>query len=164
MIEQYGLDPARLYILYKAAPQDDLVWEETGIVGMQRFIKRLYSLVDSHSTIGETFIQADNDSQIYHSTQQVIKSVRTIMDSTFKFNQAITALMKLVADIQRTKPDKTTKYCLNQTLHLLYPFIPSTSNTLLSRLHGFEVEPRFPVHTTTEHAQLKSTTIMVFSN
>jgi leucyl-tRNA synthetase len=46
MISKYGSDCTRMYTLYKASPSDDLYWDEKGIVGMQRWLTKVFKLVD----------------------------------------------------------------------------------------------------------------------
>lgn len=51
VIQQYGTDVTRLFILYKAPPQDELAWDATAIVGMQRFLNRVQDLVEAPFTV-----------------------------------------------------------------------------------------------------------------
>src|SRR5271156_4966589 len=49
MADKYGCDTGRMYTLFAAPPEKDLEWDEQGIEGSARFLKKVYRLVDQHS-------------------------------------------------------------------------------------------------------------------
>lgn len=127
IIGKYGLDVTRLYILYKAAPPDDLIWDEQAIVGMQRFINRLQKQVEYYCST--KCISGD-----------VIESsgyVKFITDCYEKqaFNLAIGHLIKLSRDIG-PHPCKCQENgdAIEAMIIMLIPFAPESSQDLLNML------------------------------
>jgi leucyl-tRNA synthetase len=91
MIEKYGIDTTRLFILYKAPVSEDLEWDEQSIIGMERWLKRLNALASTFTSIKETsfsagspptahtafkkeFMNAD-EKELYHIVNKTIKEV-----------------------------------------------------------------------------------------
>ncbi|KAJ2995818.1 hypothetical protein HDV02_000395 [Globomyces sp. JEL0801] len=71
MIEKYGSDITRLFILYKAAPQDELVWDEQSIKGMERFLNKLQIVIDKHTTS----LSPEHDPDIVEKTNHTLNQV-----------------------------------------------------------------------------------------
>jgi leucyl-tRNA synthetase len=124
-IQEYGRDVMRLYILYKAAPQDELVWEEKGVVGMTRFLDRL-------NQIQSKFIVSDNhhfggsakDQDDVKRVQKVLVTNKYMknMDS-FMFHRNVTLLMEFSKLLFKAEPsDLMGRWLL--FLRMLYPFAP----------------------------------------
>lgn len=87
-------------MLYKAPPSEVLEWDDTSIVGMQRWLVKVLKLAQSSSTGSNTTIPAldamtEVERDVYRTTHQTIKQVTEAMSSTFSFNTAISDLIKL---------------------------------------------------------------------
>lgn len=109
IIENYGADTARLFILFAAPPERDLEWSEQGVEGSFRFLNRVWRLVDqvknqmapAQSIHQDKLSQADKDLRfLLHST---IKKVYEDIEERFHFNTAISATMELVNGIYQYK-------------------------------------------------------------
>ncbi|KAJ3318854.1 hypothetical protein HDV06_006975 [Boothiomyces sp. JEL0866] len=110
VIQQYGTDVTRLFILYKAPPQDDLAWDSTAIVGMQRFLNRVQELV--------TKPKAENLEQDQKANLSISQVALT--------NLAITELLKLSSSLQNNFSTEAYK----RLLEMLSIFTPETAARL----------------------------------
>ena len=95
LIEQYGADTARLFILFAAPPEKDLEWSDAGVEGANRFLHRVWRLLDRLD--GANDGEADGEGckamrRIVHAT---IQRVTHAFEQGFAFNVAIAALMEL---------------------------------------------------------------------
>ncbi|KAJ3268465.1 hypothetical protein HDV01_002723 [Terramyces sp. JEL0728] len=120
MILQYGTDVTRLFILYKAPPQDELAWDSTAIVGMQRFVNRVREIVQQPPSSNPS-VDAIANSAIIKVTSHIEK---------FRFNLAITELMKLAAKLSTNGSTEATK----RLLEMLSIFAPETALQLYNQI------------------------------
>jgi leucyl-tRNA synthetase len=110
IIENYGADTARLFILFAAPPERDLEWSEQGVEGSFRFLNRVWRLIEelkndeiifSKKIDQNNLNQADKDLRyVLHST---IKKVYEDIEERFNFNTAISAIMELVNAVYHYK-------------------------------------------------------------
>ncbi|MBU1627108.1 leucine--tRNA ligase, partial [bacterium] len=145
MMDKYGVDTIRLFLLFAAPPEKDFIWDDKGIEGMFRFINRIYRLVDNNLDLIKKYANKEFDGKLespelkklsreIHST---IKKVTFEIDSRMHFNTAISAAMELIntlylVDLDKTKGEsdefKAKAYLFSQgiktILLLLNPFIP----------------------------------------
>ncbi len=98
MIDKYGADTVRLFILFAAPPQQDLEWNQTGLEGASRFINKVYRLVID-AKINTNKIDTDNlllaHKQLRLKTYQTLTKVIDDISRRKTFNTAIAALMEL---------------------------------------------------------------------
>jgi len=97
IIEKFGADTMRLFILFAAPPETELEWEERGIEGAFKFLNRVWR-------INENLIEKA-DPSLVRLTHKTIKKVTADIDE-FKFNTAIAAMMELVNAIYQYGADK----------------------------------------------------------
>ncbi len=107
MIERYGTDAVRAYILFMAPPDKDLIWSNEGLEGMWRFTNRVWRLVHVLAGEGDDASDASDDVQmdadaaakeaknLMREMHRVIGKVTSDMER-FGFNTAISAIMELV--------------------------------------------------------------------
>ena len=149
LIERYGADTARLFILFAAPPEKDLDWNEQGVEGAFRFLNRIHRLVAQRAkTIRDAAPGAWDDSDEVRSIRQVthrtlIKVTGDVEDRSH-FNTAISAVMEmvnflyLVEDAAWGRP--ATASALREAvvilLHVLSPFAPHIGEELWERIGG----------------------------
>ena len=107
MIEAYGTDTTRLFLLFAAPPEKDLEWSDQGVAGSNRFLHRLWNLVQAllpeiatvraYQGKGEDLEPAIWDFR--HKLHKAIKKVTDDIEDSFHFNTAIAAIMELVNDL-----------------------------------------------------------------
>ena len=131
IVEKYGADTARLFILFASPPERELEWSDAGVEGCYRFLKRVWNLVvepaskprgsnEQGNRPGEPGLVSER------KLHQTIKSV-TIDLERFSFNTAIAKLMELTNNLYEFGADKKS---LQSLLLLLSPFAPHISEHL----------------------------------
>jgi leucyl-tRNA synthetase len=103
MIEKYGADTARLFILFAAPPTQDLEWSDSGIEGAHRFISKFYRLVISFIEKKDAAISYkleasslnEEQKDMRQKTHQALKKVGDDFGRRHSFNTAIATMMEL---------------------------------------------------------------------
>lgn len=97
IIDKYGADTARLFILFAAPPERDLEWNDSAVEGCYRFLNRIWKLVLG---VYEAGYQAREltpaDCDLRRAAHQTLKKVTADIADRFNFNTAISAMMELV--------------------------------------------------------------------
>jgi leucyl-tRNA synthetase len=115
MADKYGCDTGRMYTLFAAPPEKDLEWDEQGIEGSARFLKKVYRLVDQHaarlkSVEVELVSKTDltnataKEKTLVRKTHQTLKSVTNDFEHRWHFNKSIALLMELVNELHAAEP------------------------------------------------------------
>ena len=147
VIEKYGADTVRLYILFAAPPERDFEWIESGIEGAYRFLNRLWDFVIKNLE-GIKNIPSDGIEQkklskqgkeIRRKTHETIKKFAQEMEKNYQFNTAIASVMELLNMLETFKPQNTEdkkalKEAIEVILKLLYPITPHICEELWHRL------------------------------
>ncbi len=142
IIERYGTDTARMFMLSAALPEKELEWSDAGVESIYRFLSRVYEIVtenDSKANFNEIDDKNLNsrDKFILAKTQKIISSVTEHIEK-FELNLAISNLFEYVSEISRylaggAKPE-IIGYCFKKLALLLSPFAPHLAEELWSRL------------------------------
>lgn len=141
IIENYGADTARLFILFAAPPERDLEWSEKGVEGCFRFLNRVWRLVyELKDDIVLDAVVPQNSFEregkdlrfLLHHT---IKKVYEDIEERFNFNTAISTIMELVNGVYHYKDLKGAKRellgeAIEAIIILLSPFAPHISEEL----------------------------------
>jgi len=104
MIEAYGTDTTRLFLLFAAPPEKDLEWSDQGVAGSARFLNRLWNLVQEllpelrgvQPYCGPGTELPAGLAEFRHKVHATIKKVTADIEDSFHFNTAIAAVMELV--------------------------------------------------------------------
>ncbi len=140
MIEQYGADTVRLFIMFAAPPEQSLEWNDSGVEGASRFIKRLWRQVAEHVEGGlpaalDTGSLDDNAKALRRKTHETIQKVSDDYGRRHTFNTAIAAVMELINDVSRFEGDAAVKQeALEAAVLLLAPIIPHAAHALWQAL------------------------------
>ncbi|MDI6786348.1 MAG: leucine--tRNA ligase [bacterium] len=138
ILDKYGADTVRLFILFAAPPEKDLEWNSQGVEGSYRFIKRVYCLVAKYvSKIKEMELEEDLliKNSLVSFVHETIKKVTFDINNEFHFNTAIAYIMELVNKIYQFQPKSNEDYliikeAIKNTLLMLAPFIPHIAEEL----------------------------------
>jgi len=146
IIEKYGADTARLFILFAAPPDRELDWSDEGVEGSFRFLNRIwrlaYDFIENYENIpGSYEIRNDADKKLAYTLNYTIKKVTEDIRDRFNFNTAISAVMELVNELYKYKEgdvnDALYSTCIRTILVLLAPFVPHITEELWQEL-GYE--------------------------
>jgi leucyl-tRNA synthetase len=142
IIERYGADTARCYILFIGPPDQDADWSDEGMEGVHRFLTRLWRLAV------ETSEQADagqggeaEDLELLRKANWAIEKVSHDL-RRFAFNTAIAAVMELLNECSRLRERvsvEAKRFALATAASLLFPFAPHVSADIYDRLTGERV-------------------------
>ncbi|CAG8632493.1 13151_t:CDS:10, partial [Funneliformis mosseae] len=110
-IERYGADATRLHMLFKAPISEILEWEDSSIIGMQRWILRVWKLVENLANFQQSSdlkldmsIMNNDEKETYRMINFTIKEMTTIFSETFSFNTAVSSLIKLTNHLTSVSP------------------------------------------------------------
>jgi leucyl-tRNA synthetase len=160
IVERYGADTARCYILFIAPPDQDADWSDDGVEGVYRFLSRLWRLASetaeqagSDETDGATGAATDvsgsdqpgtassgddADLELLRKAHWAIDKVSTDL-RRFAFNTAIAAVMELLNDCSRLREAATLptrRFALSTAASLLFPFAPHVCAELYALLES----------------------------
>jgi leucyl-tRNA synthetase len=153
MVEIYGADAARIFILFAAPIENELVWNEAGIEGGVRFLQRLWRLMyrwkDMLSGVKLEEASADATGPARKLRQKTHQTIKRVSDSfeTLQFNTPVAALMELsnaIGDFpaEPNAANNDELYAVREALTaltlMLTPFAPHTAEELFSVLIGNE--------------------------
>ena len=151
VIDRYGADTARMFILFKAPPEKDLEWDDADVEGQFRFLQRLWRLVDSVSKLsapdqllsnaasGIPAELSESETAIRRAVHLAIQAVGEDLSGEFQFNTAISELMKLSnslsgAVLEASRPVQVE--AMGALIRLLAPFAPHLAEEFWFRLGG----------------------------
>src|SRR2546421_8072880 len=107
IVERYGADTARCYILFIGPPDQDVDWSDEGVEGVYRFLGRLWRLgaeVAEYTNRAEVPAQPEGDDlALLRKAHWAIDKVTSDMTGRFAFNTAISAVIELVNDCYRPR-------------------------------------------------------------
>ncbi len=127
IVDKYGADTLRLFILFAAPPEKELEWNEEGISGCCRFLNRVYKLKSG----GRDQESGVKEERIYVLINKTIKAVSDDIER-FHFNTCIAHLMEFINEINDDLPRDIFK----TFLILLFPFAPHITTGLWKEM-GF---------------------------
>ncbi len=115
MIEKYGADTVRLFIMFAAPPETSLEWSDAGVEGAQRFLKRLWKMVYEHVNAGavpttaiialnHSASLAEDEQNLRRKTHETIARTGDDIARRYTFNTAIAAVMELANAVQKFQP------------------------------------------------------------
>jgi len=136
IINTYGADTARLFILFASPPERDLEWSDQGVEGSYRFLNRVWRLVTSCAEdiqdvhLPENFGELEPSARkLRFKTHATIKKVSEDIQERFNFNTAISAIMELTNMLysyrdQDEQDLSVLKEAVDSLMVLLSPFSP----------------------------------------
>ncbi len=169
IINQYGADTARLFILFAAPPEKDLEWSDDGVEGAYRFLNRLWRLIYSYKDLrsGDVDISTDRLRDLNYHINYTIKRVTDDFEA-YHFNTTIAACMEFVNylyDFNPKNKDEQKLYAkaLEVLLKLLNPIVPHIAEELWSLMghNTLLVEEKWPEYD--EKSTIKDTTVIAIT-
>jgi leucyl-tRNA synthetase len=150
MVEKYGADTVRLFSMFAAPPDQSLEWNEAGVEGMARFLRRFWREVTSHAANPDHPVvdpSALNAAQktLRRQVHETIQKVSDDIGRRYAFNTAIAALMELLNAVSKfddaSDQGRAVRHeALEAMVLLLNPVTPHISHTLWQAL-GHSIGP-----------------------
>lgn len=133
LIEKYGVDTARLFIIFAAPPELSLEWSDAGVEGAHRFLKKLWKfaagLQPSPQTVSDHMLTSDKQ-----ELHQIIQQANTDM-ARQQFNTVVSACMKFFNLLQENANSSHIHAEFSVLLRLLSPIVPHITHHLWKALN-----------------------------
>lgn len=140
IIETYGADTARWFMLSDSPPERDMDWTEAGIEGAFRFVQRLWRLMNDNLSnlppIGTPLPGSFSDAAM-KMRQAAHKAIDAVSDDVeqFRFNRAVARIYELTNSLSAFKPKTADDYwaareCSEILVHLMNPMMPHLAEEL----------------------------------
>ena len=143
ILEKYGADTARLFILFAAPPERELEWSDQGVEGSFRFLNRVWRIVSHYKDVAGQKVTSydvakldEADKELRRALNASIKKITEDIELRFNFNTAISSLMELVNAMYAYKDGKKDYNAgliyetVKDLLLLLAPFVPHIAEEL----------------------------------
>jgi leucyl-tRNA synthetase len=161
MIEEYGADSLRLFILFASPPDKEFAWTEEGLEGCFRFLKRVWLIIEENRDL---FVETPPASRaatespsaeslaLRKKTHQTIRKVTEDIEKRFHLNTAISSIMELYNLAKKEKETlrqsaegrEALREALERMMALLSPFAPHLAEELWEKTGHRELLVRFP--------------------
>ena len=150
IIDTYGADTARLFMMFASPPEQSLEWSDSGVSGAHRFLNRLWRTVYDFVQQGGAAVSKFAGSQdalsgslkdLRFKLHSTIAKVTDDYDRRQQFNTAIAAVMELLnqydkTDCESAEGKAVAREVLEATIILLSPIVPHICETLWAELNA----------------------------
>jgi leucyl-tRNA synthetase len=175
LIDKYGADTARLFILFATPPEQSLEWSDEGVQGQFRFLRRLWKAVHEHVAAGtgapiDKSALSDGGRELRHKTHQTLARVTADIGRRRNFNTAIAAVMELLNAVSDFRQSGANAHAVrHEALEIavlaLSPIVPHVTHALWHELGhtGAVIDERWP-QTDSEALQQSTVEVVVQIN
>lgn len=137
LIDKYGADTVRLFTMFAAPPEQSLEWNDSGVEGAHRFLKRLWTYTHEHKVVLGGAIETreaskDARREIHEALQQALSDF-----GRYQFNTVVAACMKMMNTLGRLDgegADALRNEAISILLRLLSPIAPHATHILWQEL------------------------------
>ncbi len=156
MIDAYGADTCRLFMMFASPPDMSLEWSDSGVEGASRFLRRVWRLAHAHVSAGvagtlDTASLSDEQKAVRRAIHLAIKQASVDVGQHHKFNTAIAQVMTLMNALEKAATaSEQDRALLQEGLEtvalLLAPITPHISHELWQRLgkQGAIIDAQWP--------------------
>jgi leucyl-tRNA synthetase len=144
LIDRYGADTARLFMMFAAPPEQSLEWSDAGVEGAHRFLRRLWKAVADHTETGNItpYASGELNTELKNLRRQLHQAIEKITDDYARrhaFNTAIAAVMELMNALAKIEGNDDAARAVRQealeaVVLLLSPIVPHICHTLWQAL------------------------------
>jgi leucyl-tRNA synthetase len=144
MIDRYGADTVRLFMMFASPPDQMLEWKDAGVEGANRFVKQLWRVVHEHIALSDGGEPGDVEldaaaKSLRRKLHETIRKVSDDVGRRYKFNTAIAAVMELMNELGRFQQDTPSRVAvardvIENVLLMLSPIVPHVAHVLWKAL------------------------------
>jgi leucyl-tRNA synthetase len=158
LLEQFGADALRVYILFMGPADQDKEWQETGVEGASRFLRRLWRAVEEQVARGGE-AGVSTGTPLARKAHATIAKVSDDIERRFVFNTPVSAVMELLNAIGDAPGDPAARFAVETAVSLIQPYAPHVAEELWSAFgHSRLWAEPWPV---TDESQLERETIVL---
>ncbi len=142
IIDLYGADAVRWFMLSDSPPERDLPWSEAGIEGCWRFVQRLWRLFDSYDPSAE-----GEEKSLARKAHQTIVVVADDIEA-LSFNKAVARIYELTGAAEKAEPSESRNFAIRTILHLVGPMMPHLAEEAWLKMgeSGLIADAAWPEH------------------
>jgi len=150
LIDQFGADTARLFIMFAAPPEQSLEWSDSGVEGANRFLKRLWKAVYDHHAKGKIApykegVLTAQTKNLRFELHQTIQKITDDIQRRHSFNTAISSVMELMNTFAKVEGEDAITVSVKQeviqnVILLLNPFVPHICHALWDHLFNTAID------------------------
>jgi leucyl-tRNA synthetase len=138
VLDRYGADTARMFVLFAGPPEKDVDWQEAGVDGIYRFLGRVYRFATRNIERARANSgPGESDKKILRKLHQTVKKITEDFESRWHFNTSIAAVMELLNDLYAEEArlsGAVLAEVLEKLALLLGPFAPYLAQELWEEL------------------------------
>ena len=145
MVKKYGADTTRLFILFAAPVNKELEWNDKGIEGSYRFVKKFVSYSSNAKPNSKELIKSINHNELSEEEKQARIKVYTaykkyfdVFDNTYGFNTLISSCMEAINALAKQDNTAIWSEAYYILTHILEPIVPHICWELSDKLFGLE--------------------------
>ncbi|WMY96925.1 MAG: leucine--tRNA ligase [Arsenophonus sp.] len=171
MVEKYGADSVRLFLMFAAPPEFTLKWKESNIEGANRFIHRLWRTVLTHTKKGKTAPLKKNNltekqKNLRYALHKTITKVTDDIGRRYAFNTAIASIMEFMNQLskfpQKNEQDRALKQeALDAIVRMLSPIVPHVCFIMWKKLGHLDDIDHTPWPISDEIAKKENTKLII---
>jgi leucyl-tRNA synthetase len=142
ILDQYGADAVRWFMLSDSPPERDLPWSEAGIEGTWRFVNRLWRIIESHDTNAQ-----GEDKPLDKILHRAIAGIATDIEA-LAFNKAVAKVHGLANELEKAKPSASRNAAVHALVRLIAPMLPHLAEEGWEALGGTGLiaDQQWPAH------------------
>jgi leucyl-tRNA synthetase len=133
IVDQYGADALRWFMLSDSPPERDLPWSEAGIEGSWRFVQRLWRLAAAEGGPASTLLGGEPDPALERKLHKTIAAVGANIEA-LAFNKAVANIYELANAIEKAPPSEARGKAVETLLRLVAPMVPHLAEQAWSAL------------------------------
>jgi len=127
ILDEYGADAMRTYILFMGPADQDMEWTESGVEGIVRFLRRLWRVVHE---VAERAPAAGDSGSLTRKANETIAKVTDDVLRRFQFHTPISAVMELVNDLSSAPDAPDARFAAETAVSLIQPYAPHVAEEL----------------------------------
>jgi leucyl-tRNA synthetase len=160
LLQEFGADALRVYILFMGPADQDKEWQETGVEGASRFLRRLWRAVEEQvERVERGDAGVTTGTPLARKAHQTIAKVSDDIERRFVFNTPVSAVMELLNAIGDAPSDPAARFAVETAVSLIQPYAPHIAEELWSALgHSRLWTEPWPV---ADESQLERETIVL---
>ena len=128
VVNEYGADAVRLYILFMGPADQDMEWTDKGVEGMVRFLRRLWRVV--HDVAARAPSPGAREGELARKANETIARVTDDVLRRFQFHTPIAALMELTNELSGSVDAPDARFAAETAVSLIQPYAPHVAEEL----------------------------------